>query len=139
MIRRPPRSTRTDTLFPYTTLFRSCRDIDDALDRSALRREPAPQADVGEAADRGRRKPEQQRPVTGILRLIEILDACDNASLVECRDFLPVADDCRNLAAQGAQARRDTPAPVTPTGDHPRRRPAERRVGKGSGSKGKPR
>src|SRR3546814_14053488 len=26
MIRRPPRSTRTDTLFPYTTLFRS--DID---------------------------------------------------------------------------------------------------------------
>src|SRR3546814_5246088 len=26
MIRRPPRSTRTDTLFPYTTLFRSCDD-----------------------------------------------------------------------------------------------------------------
>src|SRR3546814_1917896 len=25
MIRRPPRSTRTDTLFPYTTLFRSMR------------------------------------------------------------------------------------------------------------------
>src|SRR3546814_4094052 len=27
MIRRPPRSTRTDTLFPYTTLFRSLFDI----------------------------------------------------------------------------------------------------------------
>src|SRR3546814_9519622 len=26
MIRRPPRSTRTDTLFPYTTLFRSTED-----------------------------------------------------------------------------------------------------------------
>src|SRR3546814_16710214 len=26
MIRRPPRSTRTDTLFPYTTLFRSAGD-----------------------------------------------------------------------------------------------------------------
>src|SRR3546814_18557062 len=26
MIRRPPRSTRTDTLFPYTTLFRSGQD-----------------------------------------------------------------------------------------------------------------
>src|SRR3546814_9384009 len=26
MIRRPPRSTRTDTLFPYTTLFRSPAD-----------------------------------------------------------------------------------------------------------------
>src|SRR3546814_17669547 len=28
MIRRPPRSTRTDTLFPYTTLFRSILDDD---------------------------------------------------------------------------------------------------------------
>src|SRR3546814_593874 len=28
MIRRPPRSTRTDTLFPYTTLFRSARQAD---------------------------------------------------------------------------------------------------------------
>src|SRR3546814_3647595 len=27
MIRRPPRSTRTDTLFPYTTLFRSQRHM----------------------------------------------------------------------------------------------------------------
>src|SRR3546814_5577644 len=30
MIRRPPRSTRTDTLFPYTTLFRSLRRAVDA-------------------------------------------------------------------------------------------------------------
>src|SRR3546814_1348927 len=28
MIRRPPRSTRTDTLFPYTTLFRSAQRQD---------------------------------------------------------------------------------------------------------------
>src|SRR3546814_18107072 len=28
MIRRPPRSTRTDTLFPYTTLFRSHQPLD---------------------------------------------------------------------------------------------------------------
>src|SRR3546814_7917301 len=35
MIRRPPRSTRTDTLFPYTTLFRS--QVENALvDRGAL-------------------------------------------------------------------------------------------------------
>src|SRR3546814_13237546 len=36
MIRRPPRSTRTDTLFPYTTLFRSLHILSgdsDALDR----------------------------------------------------------------------------------------------------------
>src|SRR3546814_13670176 len=35
MIRRPPRSTRTDTLFPYTTLFRS-RDDARPLDRRAV-------------------------------------------------------------------------------------------------------
>src|SRR3546814_7813649 len=31
MIRRPPRSTRTDTLFPYTTLFRSRFDAFDGV------------------------------------------------------------------------------------------------------------
>src|SRR3546814_14902117 len=31
MIRRPPRSTRTDTLFPYTTLFRSHGGVDRAV------------------------------------------------------------------------------------------------------------
>src|SRR3546814_17908258 len=31
MIRRPPRSTRTDTLFPYTTLFRSSTSDYDPL------------------------------------------------------------------------------------------------------------
>src|SRR3546814_7210977 len=35
MIRRPPRSTRTDTLFPYTTLFRS--DIVVEHDRGSIR------------------------------------------------------------------------------------------------------
>src|SRR3546814_3753027 len=33
MIRRPPRSTRTDTLFPYTTLFRSQEDADPEADQ----------------------------------------------------------------------------------------------------------
>src|SRR3546814_18612259 len=31
MIRRPPRSTRTDTLFPYTTLFRSVHEVPSAM------------------------------------------------------------------------------------------------------------
>src|SRR3546814_3481324 len=35
MIRRPPRSTRTDTLFPYTTLFRSV-DVDGGGRRNAV-------------------------------------------------------------------------------------------------------
>src|SRR3546814_4549525 len=37
MIRRPPRSTRTDALFPYTTLFRS-------RGRPGLARRPSPRA-----------------------------------------------------------------------------------------------
>src|SRR3546814_17983667 len=38
MIRRPPRSTRTDTLFPYTTLFRT---DDDILSREVVKMKPA--------------------------------------------------------------------------------------------------
>src|SRR3546814_6547659 len=47
MIRRPPRSTRTDTLFPYTTLFRSgkLRKTDQVL--LVLRRHKAAGHDVG--------------------------------------------------------------------------------------------
>src|SRR3546814_14203393 len=74
MIRRPPRSTRTDTLFPYTTLFRSylLADIDiiarnDArpragdreLSRAFLRRE------FGERLDRIRRHADHRRPRGG--------------------------------------------------------------------------
>src|SRR3546814_7994690 len=40
MIRRPPRSTRTDTLFPYTTLFRSDGEM---FDRDGT---PWPEADI---------------------------------------------------------------------------------------------
>src|SRR3546814_2013642 len=46
MIRRPPRSTRTDTLFPYTTLFRS-----DALGRAGIGGDAQhPRAAIGAAA-----------------------------------------------------------------------------------------
>src|SRR3546814_13038419 len=44
MIRRPPRSTRTDTLFPYTTLFRSPHPYDRSFPPRS-------------AANPGRRKP----------------------------------------------------------------------------------
>src|SRR3546814_3172490 len=41
MIRRPPRSTRTDTLFPYTTLFRSDADVVISLTRNNyIKRQP---------------------------------------------------------------------------------------------------
>src|SRR3546814_18810631 len=45
MIRRPPRSTRTDTLFPYTTLFRSPSvPIPRALENAPESSTPKPQA-----------------------------------------------------------------------------------------------
>src|SRR3546814_17139553 len=49
MIRRPPRSTRTDTLFPYTTLFRSPHLPD--------------QGHAGEGARADRRGRQAHRPV----------------------------------------------------------------------------
>src|SRR3546814_13678355 len=45
MIRRPPRSTRTDTLFPYTTLFRSVADAfaqEVAGEKQAVHSHPSP-------------------------------------------------------------------------------------------------
>src|SRR3546814_6151921 len=51
MIRRPPRSTRTDTLFPYTTLFRS----HPGADRDAPARQcPACEGERGTARPAGR-------------------------------------------------------------------------------------
>src|SRR3546814_9577842 len=42
MIRRPPRSTRTDTLFPYTTLFRSRAGLHHRRYPSTTRRQERP-------------------------------------------------------------------------------------------------
>src|SRR3546814_4078335 len=53
MIRRPPRSTRTDTLFPYTTLFRSRRMELQALHRSG-REFPVELTIVALDTDRGK-------------------------------------------------------------------------------------
>src|SRR3546814_7366650 len=49
MIRRPPRSTRTDTLFPYTTLFRSRKSgiapgLGGGIARSKIARAPYPRS-----------------------------------------------------------------------------------------------
>src|SRR3546814_8445282 len=52
MVRRPPRSTRTDTLFPYTTLFRS-------IQRTHLRHESREQIElpIGFGDEAGERLP----------------------------------------------------------------------------------
>src|SRR3546814_1051282 len=56
MIRRPPKSTRTDTLFPYTTLFRTVEITRMALrergrDKPARARMAEPDADVDDGPD----------------------------------------------------------------------------------------
>src|SRR3546814_10308728 len=53
MIRRPPRSTRTDTLFPYTTLFRSDQHARAAI-AQRRRRTLADIAETGDAGDLAR-------------------------------------------------------------------------------------
>src|SRR3546814_10137051 len=59
MIRRPPRSTRTDTLFPYTTLFRSSRD------RSTQGRDRLPHQHQGGAGDRAATPEDRPAPRAG--------------------------------------------------------------------------
>src|SRR3546814_19754844 len=53
MIRRPPRSTRTDTLFPYTTLFRSTDEGWARASCSALVARDGDHRRNGEARHRG--------------------------------------------------------------------------------------
>src|SRR3546814_2005999 len=55
MIRRPPRSTRTDTLFPYTTLFRSTAVAESDLRRRSTFRGQPPAGRLSEFPDPQRR------------------------------------------------------------------------------------
>src|SRR3546814_17827439 len=68
MIRRPPRSTRTDTLFPYTTRFRSLlAPRDDMMPEMRVGKQPlfqprrrAREAEGGEDDERHRRQQRQK-------------------------------------------------------------------------------
>src|SRR3546814_1379443 len=86
MIRRPPRSTRTDTRFPYTTLFRSQSDdrdgVADLRGAGAFAGEPVPGGRRGEVGDlaavrqrhagdpeRGRRSEEHTSELQSLMRI----------------------------------------------------------------------
>src|SRR3546814_4941898 len=91
MIRRPPRSTRTDTLFPYTTLFRSpAAGAGPPVEGpSALARPPAP----GRAASR--------------------LWPARSADRVQARGFRPLRDDAgRGARGDGEPAQPHRAAPA---------------------------
>src|SRR3546814_8347967 len=65
MIRRPPRSTRTDTLFPYTTLFRSRPPGDAGDDRRGVDRRSVRRRARTRAAFRPDRRPAEPCQRTG--------------------------------------------------------------------------
>src|SRR3546814_5019401 len=68
MIRRPPRSTRTDTLFPYTTLFRSMARK--KLNSAAVRRStPRVSAPMMVAPDRLMRSEEHTSELQSLMRI----------------------------------------------------------------------
>src|SRR3546814_16031592 len=99
MIRRPPRSTRTDTLFPYTTLFRSAR-----------RRQPhaAGSRNAGKAADGiglGRPRPPLHRRAGATLHLVE-LSRKGLASVEPRPPARPYVGDPRPSRARGRAPRR---------------------------------
>src|SRR3546814_5580849 len=91
MIRRPPRSTRTDTLFPYTTLFRSGRDrgIATISARIDLETERAIDAEVVPVGDKDEGTPVRGRaeagddggPIGGDLKPVEALEVGGVAEL----------------------------------------------------------
>src|SRR3546814_10457699 len=89
MIRRPPRSTRTDTLFPYTTRFRSPRraapgkvradirpeqrDVKDvvvvAREHEGIERQPGRRADVQEMIRPAGRSEEHTSELQSLMRI----------------------------------------------------------------------
>src|SRR3546814_6300507 len=100
MIRRPPRSTRTDTLFPYTTLFRSAITLDhlaqfgnaerlaiEILDSraSAILGDPRHRdiSEIGERIAERRQLPVEHRedlgPILGIDHIVDAIIAMDDA------------------------------------------------------------
>src|SRR3546814_11093424 len=112
MIRRPPRSTRTDTLFPYTTLFRSVEPTlapDDAEDVPAVERRG--QYGFGALMHIVRRRPaEMQRAEYAVL---------DPAGAVVARDAQIHRFQYVDLARRG-------PGAITRViGQHPDRGPCQ--------------
>src|SRR3546814_12622783 len=79
MIRRPPRSTRTDTLFPYTTLFRSLGAGNDPCARFRVGIDQLLEAGAGRLllADRGKGLAELEEIVRSLVAVREALESLE--------------------------------------------------------------
>src|SRR3546814_17025604 len=80
MRRRPPRSTRTDTLFPYTTLFRSV-DVDDVAGGG----DGAGGADVEAARAAGLAAARMGADLAAVLHVARLVELADEVGDLEER------------------------------------------------------
>src|SRR3546814_6572913 len=85
MIRRPPRSTRTDTLFPYTTLFRSDRPQEEALRIKHHRSRRRQQSECCCERSRSRVAPKSFHACHDALPLSHVLISCNSDVPAQCR------------------------------------------------------
>src|SRR3546814_6832152 len=69
MIRRPPRSTRTDTLFPYTTLFRSPHEAPAPLPLRRVRAQARRAREAGQGHRQPRRSEEHTSELQSLMRI----------------------------------------------------------------------
>src|SRR3546814_15312443 len=107
MIRRPPRSTRTDTLFPYTTLFRSIDALARQTDYLALNAtiEAARAGEAGRGfrvvAGEVKKLAQDTRAVTGdIDRRIRLLNDEAVANIANLKTRLTQRQDARAGASK---------------------------------------
>src|SRR3546814_9136425 len=100
MIRRPPRSTRTDTLFPYTTLFRSCPNREQETSMTAA--ELADLSLVEIAAAIRNKRVSSVETCTALIERIEASDAGINSFIVAEFDLaLQAAVEADTALARG--------------------------------------
>src|SRR3546814_4098857 len=117
MIRRPPISTRTDTLFPYTTLFRSppagkeARKAEGALDPALL----PPAGEGARRADEGALRSDKNTPDRSLLtlrqRYNDAIQSLTSENLKLLRDWptrlKSITDDTTAYEVRGKQIRVD--------------------------------
>src|SRR3546814_13952659 len=134
MIRRPPRSTRTDTLFPYTTLFRSDGHI---FGHALLDRDPA-----GTDADRHqeqRQHDQHQRDAVDAERpgeAAEQIEMLDELPLRAADVVIRPKDDAEREFDEGRDERNPAGSVRTEEQARDRRRPRQDRKSVVEGTSG---
>src|SRR3546814_16517797 len=104
MIRRPPRSTRTDTLFPYTTLFRSSGNRSAPAQHSADAHDPARLPGAGHRHARSDPRASKSGTMTR-LKLADLADEKPVRLTIELNDRLHSALAASAITRGGVEAK----------------------------------